>query len=68
MAAVAASKLPPGRTRSCVAALAPSTRLSVSVGLTLPGGFTRSDSVARWRERPQALPGDVPAVFCLLAG
>lgn len=51
-----------------VAALAPQTRLSVSAGLTLPGGFTRSDTVARWRERPQALPGDVPAVFCLLAG
>ena len=51
-----------------LAALAPATRLSVSVGLTLAGGFTRSDTVARWRERPQALPADVPAVFCLLAG
>jgi 16S rRNA (cytidine1402-2'-O)-methyltransferase len=51
-----------------LATLAPTTLLSVSVGLTLPGGFNRSEPVARWRERPQALPDDVPAVFCLLAG
>jgi len=38
------------------------------VGLTLPGGFTRSASVAQWRQRPTALPNDVPAVFALLAG
>ena len=42
------------------------TRLSVSVGLTLPGGFTRSDTVAGWRKRPGDLPADVPAVFALL--
>jgi 16S rRNA (cytidine1402-2'-O)-methyltransferase len=50
-----------------VAQLQPSTMLSVSVGLTLPGGFTRSDSVARWRKNPLELPSDVPAVFALLA-
>jgi 16S rRNA (cytidine1402-2'-O)-methyltransferase len=50
-----------------LATLAPATLLSVSVGLTLPGGFTRSDTVARWRAVPQVLPADVPAVFCLLA-
>ena len=51
-----------------LAHLQPGTRLSVSVGLTLPRGFTRSDGVARWRQSPLALPGDVPAVFAFLAG
>ena len=51
-----------------VATLAPTTRLSVSVGLTLPGGWTRSDSVSRWRGLPSrmAAPSDpstrVPAL------
>jgi 16S rRNA (cytidine1402-2'-O)-methyltransferase len=44
------------------------TRLSVSCGLTLAGGFTRTDTVAAWKSRPTALPADVPAVFSLLAG
>ena len=44
-----------------------STRLSVSCGLTVPGGFTRSDAVAVWRQRPSALPPDIPTVFSLLA-
>lgn len=47
--------------------LAPTTRLSVSCGLTLPDGWTRSATVAAWRSQPRALPGDVPAVFALLA-
>lgn len=50
-----------------LAQLQPATRLSVSCGLTLPDGFTRTDSVRQWRARPQGLPGDVPAVFALLA-
>jgi 16S rRNA (cytidine1402-2'-O)-methyltransferase len=44
------------------------TRVSVSCGLTVAGGFTRSDTVAAWRQRPVSLPADVPAVFSLLAG
>ncbi|HEV7914532.1 MAG TPA: SAM-dependent methyltransferase [Albitalea sp.] len=48
-------------------ALAPQTRLSVSCGLTLPQGWTRTDTVANWRGAPLALPKDVPAVFSLLA-
>ena len=48
-------------------ALAPGTRLSVSCGLTLAGGFTRSDAVSAWRQRPQTLPDRLPAVFALLA-
>ena len=47
--------------------LQPATRVSVSCGLTAPGGFTRSDTVAQWRERPGVLPPDRPAVFALLA-
>lgn len=50
-----------------VATLQPSTRLSVSVGLTLPEGFTHSEAVAGWRTHPLELPGDRPAVFCVLA-
>lgn len=53
--------------RGLLAALAPTTRLSVSCGLTLAGGWTRTDHVSVWRERPSELPGDVPAVFALLA-
>ena len=43
------------------------TRLSVSCGLTLPAGFTRSATVATWRAAPQTLPDRLPAVFALLA-
>jgi len=47
--------------------LQPGTWLSVSCGLTLRDGFTRSETVAGWRQRPSELPPDVPAVFSLLA-
>jgi 16S rRNA (cytidine1402-2'-O)-methyltransferase len=49
-------------------ALKPGTRLSVSCGLSLAQGWTRSTTVAQWRAKPQALPDKVPAVFALLAG
>lgn len=48
-------------------ALAPATRLSVSFGLTLPLGWTRTDTVAGWRSSTPVVPKDVPAVFGLLA-
>jgi 16S rRNA (cytidine1402-2'-O)-methyltransferase len=48
--------------------LSPGTRLSVSCGLTLADGWTRSDRVAGWRARPAQMPDRLPAVFCLLAG
>jgi 16S rRNA (cytidine1402-2'-O)-methyltransferase len=48
--------------------LQPSTRVSVSCGLTLNDGFTRTDDVRGWKARPTALPGDVPVVFSFLAG
>ncbi len=44
-----------------------STRVSVSCGLTLPSGFTRTDTVDRWKARPSPLPADVPVVYCILA-
>lgn len=47
--------------------LAPSTRLSVSVGLTTPDGWTVSRTVAGWRRSPTAVPDRLPAVFCLQA-
>ena len=47
--------------------LQPATRLSVSCALTLPDGFTRTDTVTRWRAAPRRLPTDKPAVFALLA-
>ncbi len=47
--------------------LAPTTRLSISCGLTLPGGWTRCLTVAAWRQSPPLLPDRLPAVFALLA-
>jgi 16S rRNA (cytidine1402-2'-O)-methyltransferase len=47
--------------------LAPATLLSVSCGLTLPGGWTRTQPVAQWRARLTAMPDRWPAVFALLA-
>ncbi|MGE5450955.1 MAG: SAM-dependent methyltransferase [Acidobacteriota bacterium] len=50
-----------------VANLPADTPLSVSCGLTLPHGFSRTDTVARWRKAPLTLPSDIPAVFSWLA-
>lgn len=43
------------------------TWLSVSCGLTLDTGFTRTDTVAGWRSHATPLPDDIPAVFAFLA-
>ena len=51
-----------------LATLAPTTRLSVSAGLTLPGVFTRCDTAARWRALPGTLPEKTPAVFVIEGG
>ncbi len=48
--------------------LSDDTRLSVSCGLSLPSGWTRSDRIAAWRQQPMQLPDRVPAVFAFLAG
>jgi 16S rRNA (cytidine1402-2'-O)-methyltransferase len=50
-----------------LAHLQPATMLAVSVGLTLAGESTRSDTIERWRLNAGTLPADVPAVFSLLA-
>ncbi|MBV8033839.1 SAM-dependent methyltransferase [Roseateles sp.] len=56
--------------QALLAALKPTTRLSISVGLTLPGGWTRTATVADWKRSDNAasaLPDRIPAVFALLA-
>lgn len=50
-----------------LSALAPATRISVSVGLTLAGGWTSTQTVAQWRRETPTLPDRIPAVFSLLA-
>jgi 16S rRNA (cytidine1402-2'-O)-methyltransferase len=45
-----------------------STWLSVSCGLTLPAGFSRTQRVGAWRTTEVELPGNIPAVFSLHAG
>jgi 16S rRNA (cytidine1402-2'-O)-methyltransferase len=50
-----------------VSNLGAATRLSVSCGLTLAGGWTRSATVAQWRAEPRPIAADIPAVFALLA-
>ncbi|MFM2058900.1 MAG: hypothetical protein RLY71_3285 [Pseudomonadota bacterium] len=51
-----------------LAGLQPQTWLSVSCGLTLERGWTRTETVGAWRaRRERALPSAVPAVFAFLA-
>lgn len=47
--------------------LSPTTRLSISIGLTLPEGGSHTATVAQWRQAPPDLSGRTPAVFGLLA-
>ena len=47
---------------------APTTRLSISFGLTLPEGWCRTAAIAEWRRHPPAsMAGKLPAVFVLQA-
>jgi 16S rRNA (cytidine1402-2'-O)-methyltransferase len=50
-----------------ISTLQPTTRLSISSGLTLPNGMTRTESVRAWRAKPAALAADTPTVFLFLA-
>lgn len=50
-----------------LATLQPGTRLSLACGLTSPGGFCATRTVADWRRQPPALPDTLPAVFLWLA-
>lgn len=52
--------------QALLAHLAPTTRLSISLGLTLPGGFSRTATVAQWRLQVPQLSDRTPAVFGLL--
>lgn len=47
--------------------LAGTTRLSVSCGLTLAEGWTRSQAVAQWKSAAVQMPDRLPAVFAFLA-
>ena len=53
--------------QALLSALKPQTRLSISCGLSVPQGWTRSATVAQWRSSGESLPDKVPAVFALLA-
>lgn len=53
--------------QALLATLKPATRLSISVGLTLPGGWTQTATVADWRANRATLPDRIPAVFAILA-
>ena len=49
--------------------LQPGTRLCVACGLTLPGGWCRTRTVAQWRQAPPSFDDRrLPAVFLWLAG
>ena len=50
-----------------LATLAPATRLTVALGLTLPEGWTRTAHIEKWRQAPPDLPDRIPAVFGFLA-
>lgn len=47
--------------------LSPNTRLSISCGLTMPGGWSRTLSVEAWRRTPPRFAANHPAVFAMLA-
>ena len=53
--------------QALLATLKPTTRLSISVGLTLPGAWTQTATVADWRINRTKLSDRIPAVFSLLA-
>lgn len=57
----------PALTAAILTGLQPSTRLSISCGLTLPDGWTRCQSIAQWRQSPPQVSDRMPAVFAILA-
>lgn len=50
-----------------LAGLQPTTWLTISCGLTLETGWSRTNTVAGWRDQPLTPPTDTPAVFGWLA-
>jgi 16S rRNA (cytidine1402-2'-O)-methyltransferase len=57
----------PALWQALVQQLQPQTLLSVSCGLTLESGWTRTGTVAGWRQQALALPDNIPAVFAWLS-
>jgi 16S rRNA (cytidine1402-2'-O)-methyltransferase len=63
----------PALMNALIEAAAPTTRLSVSVALTLPSGWSRTLTIAQWQHESRsgpgkaALPDRLPAVFVLQA-
>lgn len=57
----------PALTAALLADLHPATRLAISCGLTLEGGWSLMRTVERWRQSPPAVSDRMPAVFALLA-
>ena len=53
--------------QSLVQHLQPQTLLSVSCGITLDNGWTRTNTVSRWRQEKLDIPDNIPAVFSWLA-
>ena len=53
--------------QALLATLKPTTRLSISCGLTVAQGWTRSATVGEWRSSGETMPDKIPAVFALLA-
>jgi 16S rRNA (cytidine1402-2'-O)-methyltransferase len=53
--------------QALLSTLKPRTQLSISVGLTLPGGWTQTAAAADWRANRTKLPDRIPAVFSILA-
>lgn len=53
--------------QAMLATLKPTTRLSISCGLTVAQGWTRSATVAEWRSSGETMPDKIPAVFALLS-
>lgn len=51
---------------SLIAHASPTSELSVSCGLTLARGWTRTASVTAWRAAPGEMPKNTPAIFALL--
>jgi 16S rRNA (cytidine1402-2'-O)-methyltransferase len=57
----------PAMAAAALASLQPQTRLSISCGLTLTGGWTRCRTIDQWRLSPPEVSERMPAVFALLA-
>lgn len=55
-------------TQALMTGLQPTTRLSISCGLTLEGGWTCSQTVGLWRRSPAQVSDRMPAVFAIQAG